>query len=382
MRGTKTETYKGSGIWRLRVFVGRRVNGTPIQERKTFRGASKLADAALAKFVLEVEKRSTEADRAETVSELVDQWLTHCESLGRSPNTLKKYRQIIEAVVRPELGHVRLAKLTSRDLDRLYAKLTKKGNKATTVRRVHALIGAALHQARKWSYVERNVSEDATPPPVHAAQVEAPSPAEVQALVLEVEKRDPTLARLVLLDALTGLRRAEIAALRWTDVDLDNKRLTVSRSIYETSVGVWAEKPTKTHQVRTIALNDLALATLYRERDAIDQLAAKLDLEVLTDGFIFSKSPVGAAPYRLDVLTKGTKAAADKIGIDTHFHALRHFFVTQALAATDDVVTVSDQAGHADPSVTLKVYGHVLEQRKRDMADAMGKVFELPPAVT
>ncbi|MGH9100403.1 MAG: hypothetical protein ACRDV8_09270, partial [Acidimicrobiales bacterium] len=133
-------------MWRLRVFAGRRANGTPIQKTKTvvapeaLKGKAKpgagtrLADRELAKMIADVAKGYT-ASGTETVAELVDRWLTHCESIVRSPTTVRKYRSIATAVVAPELGKVRVAKLTASDLDRLYAKLTAKGNKATTVRR-------------------------------------------------------------------------------------------------------------------------------------------------------------------------------------------------------------------------------------------------------
>jgi len=148
------------------------------------------------------------------VADLIDRWLAHCDSIGRSPTTMRKYRSIAETVVKPELGKVRLSKLTARDLDRLYAKLTAKGNKATTVRRVHALIGAALHQAEKWDLVERNVARRASPPPVHAVQVTAPDPAQVRAVVEAAEKVRPALAAMLLLAGLTGARRGELCALR------------------------------------------------------------------------------------------------------------------------------------------------------------------------
>jgi integrase len=229
-------------------------------------------------------------------------------------------------------------------LDLLYAKLTERGNKATTVRRVHALIGAALHQAERWGYVDRNVARRASPPPVHAAQVEAPTPAEVQAVLAAAEAVEPTLAVLLLLAALSGARRGELCALRWPDVDFDASTLTIARSIFEVAGGGWAEKGTKTHQARTIGLDDLGLEALRRHRSAVDALADSLDLEVLPEGFVFSRSPVGAEPIRPDVVTKFMTRVAKAAGIDTHLHALRHFSATQGIAAGYDPVTVSCSA--------------------------------------
>ena len=384
VNGVKTEIRPG--VWRLRVYAGRRANGTPIQINKTFvspeaaKGrarqgdGTRLADRELAKMVAKVDKGNATTG-TETLADLLDRWLAHCKSIGRSPTTVREYERIAEKVIRPELGKVRLAKLTAGDLDRLYAKLTAKGNKATTVRRVHALIGAALHQAENWTLVERNVARRASPPVVYAAQVDAPDPSQVRAIVEAAEKVEPALAAMLLIAAVTGARRGELCALRWSDIDWQAGTLTIDRSVYEVAGGGWAEKSTKTHQVRRIGLDDFALEVLRRHRANVDALASDLALHVLAGGFIFSRSPVGAEPYRPDVLTKFTIRVARKAKVPTHLHALRHFSATQAIGAGYDAVTVGARLGHADPSVTLRVYSHALEQRDRDLAASLGRAL-------
>jgi integrase len=170
-----------------------------------------------------------------TVQNLLERWLKHCESVDRSATTVREYRRIMEKVLIPEIGPIKLTKLSAQDLDQLYAKLTKKGNKATTVRRVHSLIGAALHQAEKWDLVDRNVSRRATPPPVRASQVTAPTPVEVRKPITSAELVEPMMASLILLAALTGARRGELCGLRWAD--FDGKTLAIKRSVYETAGG-------------------------------------------------------------------------------------------------------------------------------------------------
>jgi integrase len=382
VNGTKTEI--SPGVWRLRVYVGRNAKGNPIQRSKTIRAperkpgaGTRLADRELAKMTAEASRGST-ATGTETVGQLLDRFLEHAESLGRSPTTLREHRRTIETTLRPELGRIKLAKLTAADLDKLYARLTARGLKATSVRRIHAVIGAALRQAERWDLVDRNVAHRATPPPVHAAEVTAPDPDEVRRLIEVAEATEPTLAALLLLAALTGARRGELCALRWSDVDWDAGTLRIARSVYETAGGGWAEKGTKTHQARRIGLDELGLAILRRHRASVDQLADELDLTIAPDAFLFSRSPAGLEPIRPDVLSKFTRRAADKAGVDTHLHALRHFSATQAIAAGFDPVTVGARLGHADPSITLRVYSHAVEQRDRELAASLGRVLALP----
>jgi integrase len=371
------------GVWRLRVYAGRRANGSPIQIQKTVEakearlGAGKrLAEREMAAMVARVSKANGVVS-TETVSDLLTAWLDHIKP-NRSPTTMRKYQDIADRVVVPELGKIKLKALTARQLDTLYSKLTAKGNKATTVRRVHALIGAALHQGERWDMVEINVARKASPPPIHQEQIHAPSPDEVRAIITAAEKIEPPLAALLLLGALTGARRGELCALRWIDVNEDDQTLTIARSVYETEAGGWAEKGTKTHQVRTIGLDELALTVLGKHRRACEDIASGLKLKLLSDGFIFSRSPVGAEPIRPDVVSKFTKRVATAAGVDTHLHALRHFSATQAIAAGFDPTTVAGRLGHRDASITLRVYSHVLEGRDRDLAAALGKTLALP----
>jgi integrase len=382
VNGTKTEI--APGVWRLRVYVGRNANGSPVQRSKTLHAPERkpgagvrLADRELAKMIAEASRGST-AIGTETVGQLLDRFLDHAESLGRSPTTLREHRRTIEKTLRPELGRIKLAKLTAADLDRLYARLTARGLKATSVRRIHAVMGAALRQAERWDLVDHNVAHRATPPPVHAAEIVAPSPDEVQRILVAAEASEPALAAMLLLAALTGARRGELCALRWSDVDYEASMLSIARSVYETAGGGWAEKGTKTHQARRIGLDDLGLAILRRHRGQVDALAAELGATVAPDAFLFSRSPAGLEPIRPDVLTKFTIRVAKAAGVDTHLHALRHFSATQAIAAGFDAVTVSARLGHADPSITLRVYAHAIEGRDRELAASLGRTLALP----
>ena len=340
---------------------------------------SAFARAELAKLKSDVAKGTTRSG-TETVGDLLDRWLAHCESKGLSPTTMRVYRSNAETIVRPELGRVRLSKLTAGHLDRLYAKLTARGLSPTTVRRVHALIGAALHAAERWDLVDRNVARRADPPPVRPAEIVAPSPAEVQAILTAADALEPGLAIMLLLAALSGARRGELCALRWSDLDVAGRTLTIARSVYETSGGGWGEKGTKSHQVRTIGLDPLALEALRRHRSSVDDTAAGLGLKVPADAFMFSRSPAGTEPVRPDVVSRFAGRAAADAGVDTHLHALRHFSATQGIAAGFDPVTVGARLGHADPSITLRVYSHAIEQRDHDLAATVGKTLALPSA--
>ena len=203
---------------------------------------------------------------------------------------------------------------------------------------------------------------------------------EVRAILTAAEAMDPN-ARRSLVPCRAHWRpegrvRARSAG---SDINFMTGTLTIARSIYETAGGGWGEKPTKTHQERRIGLDDVAVELMSGQREAVDKLAAELGLIVRDDGFVFSRSPVGAEPMRPDVVTKFTvRAAARAGGEDPPSHAPAFSAATQGIAAGYDPVTVAARHGHRDPSITMKIYSHVLEQRDRELATAVGRSLVLP----
>jgi integrase len=185
------------------------------------------------------------------------------------------------------------------------------------------------------------------------------------------ETESPIVAAAIALAAVTGARRGELCALRWSDVDGGRRSLTIARSLTVID-GVATAGGTKTHQRRTIALDDALGAVLARRRADQETYAAKVGGALVADPFILSPAADGSTAYNLDTLTDYYKRVAKRLGIRAHFHELRHFAAITSSASGADVRTVADRLGHADASVTLRVYAHALEARDRNLAGVLG----------
>lgn len=199
----------------------------------------------------------------------------------------------------------------------------------------------------------------------------------VRLLVKESEESDPVLSAAIMLAALTGCRRGELMGLRWSDVDRDRMALLVERSIKREEEGRKLRVgPTKTHQSRRISLDPVTLAVL--DTHLIRAKAGAEDARVVLDedGYVLSEDPTGRTPLAPDTLTHRFSRLVLRLGLGPiRFHDLRHSVATNLLAAGYDLAIVAGRLGHRDPSITLRVYSHALEDRDKQAALTLGELM-------
>ena len=405
---------RSPGRWELRAFIGKDpVTGNPIQVTRTYtaerreRGAGKReAEKQLAALVAGAERGEYGGTRS-TFGSLLDEWVAHVERMGRSPRTVWEYRRKIDRSIRPALGAKRLDKLTAFDLDKHYARQLATGLSPTTVLMEHRMISTALKQGRKWGWVDRNVAEDATAPSARRPTMKVPSPEQVRHLIVEAtrpEAKNPELATIILVAAITGMRRGELCGLQWRDVEWDASAIVVARSVWQTPDGIGV-KPPKTHQTRRLLLGPQAMEVLKGRHERATEGATLAGVALSPDSYIFSADPDGSRPMIPDTLTQAferlcrrveqpalerlrrTNPKAKRADLPPEdqwsfrLHDLRHYTATQLFADGMNPKTVADRLGHADASVTLRVYTantNAQAQAAADLLDAGLGVGALP----
>jgi integrase len=377
--GTLSEVGKGSGVWRLRVFVGKDpVTGVPRQVSRTIRTAKRSgkteAQAALRKLVAEV-AAGKHVGTSANLSVLLDHWLAECKRKGRSPNTLETYRQHVERRLKPRLGDVRLSDLTAHHLDRFYAELDAEGLKPGTIRLFHSMLSGALSLAVRWSWIAQSPAMHASPPPpTRPTDDGALTPAVVLSLIGEADKDDQDMATLLTLAALTGMRRGELCGLRWSDVDAEHQAIRISRALVP-GKGGQHERPPKGGETRVVALGSPGLALLARYRAILLERTGREP-----NGWLLSYDG-GTTPMRAKSVTEYVAALGLRLDppLKVHLHLTRHFSVTQLLGAGVDLLAVSRRHGHSSVAITGDIYGHALPARDQYAANVLAKVLELDP---
>lgn len=373
MRGTLQQRSPGS--WRLRVEAtadpetGRRRFVT-----KTFRGNKRSAENELAQLVADVSGGRVDPG-SQTFGYLVERWLDHVGP-SMSPLTVTNYRSLLARHISPAIGTRLLRKLTTADLDALYRAMRDKGLSPGYVRKAHTIASAALTQAVKWKWIAANPARDASPGRTPRPLNRAPQPEVVQRALAYVAEADVEFYAFLHLEVMTGGRRGEVCALRWSDIDLARRTCRFwQAAIAIPRVGV-VVKATKTEDERTVALAVSTVQALreHRRRQRERLLACGAHME--DDDFVFPSRLDGRRPLRPDSVSHRWLRLRRNVpgAAAVRFHDLRHHAATQLIAAGVDHRTVMGRMGWSSLR-TVDRYAAFVEQNDRAAADVLEKVL-------
>jgi len=310
------------------------------------------------------------------------EWLPAARPRLRA-STWANYRTYADAYVVPVLGGVRLQALTPVQLNHLYAHLLERGRRKPagggraglapkTVRNVHVMLHSALHDAVRWGYLARNVAKAADPPAARSPERRVWSPAQLRAFLDHV--REDRLYALWLLVATTGMRRGELAGLRWADIDDDHATVSplVPRVVVDHQVHDSAPKTDRGR--RRLALDPVTLEALrdHRRRQAEDR--ALVGPRYQDRGYVFAW-PDGR-PLHPDNITGWFAQHTRAAGLPPiRLHDVRHSYATATLSVGISAKVISERLGHASVAFTLQVHGHVIPGMDADAATTVADLI-------
>jgi integrase len=298
----------------------------------------------------------------DTVSAFAASWISALPTEGVAPATVKHYSECLARVL-PTVGAIRMQDLTALDLDRAYADLLDRGRAARTVRASHVGAKKMLSEAQRLGVVGVNVATMARPPRARAARAKTFPvwTASELARFLETVEESEHVA-LWTIAGYTGIRRGELCALQWSDVDLDRGTVHVGRSIGKGLHGALSEKAPKSDSGRRVVeLDDVLVSALRAHRAQQRERRLLLGAGWVASGCVFTE-PTGEAQHPDRVSKRWSDAVArvaPALGIPSiRFHDLRHSHCTQLLDAGVRPDVVSERAGHASVGFTLSTYAH------------------------
>lgn len=360
--------------WQVTISTGRGADGR--YHRQSFTCATE--EEAQDKLMrLNMEKRTGEltVERLGSLAEFLDDWLAGVIKPNRSARTHELYKMICNRYLKAApLASAKVERIRPQDVQAYYAALLANGVSVSMVHHVHRTLRVALNQAVDWGYMTRNPAARLKLPRHEAREYKVLTAEEARRLIQSLHDADPKKERArwslwapVAVALGTGLRIGELLALRWSDIDLKKRTLTVRHTVEEVGSKLRLKAPKTKSSRRTVPLHDDTVQALseHRRRQNALRLAAPLwednDLVFPDTTIWFSKGlPAGRirSPRAMEHIFRREMRSLGLEGL--RFHDLRHSHITHLLLAGIDVKTVSARVGHASAAMTLDRYAHLL----------------------
>ena len=310
----------------------------------------------------------------------VGTWLTSWYELYAKPNirvsTAEYYRRSIKLHVNPRIGDIKLNKLTGRDLQKLYQDLRESGRlrevqkekspglSASTVRGIHLMLHNALDRAVKEHLIQRNPTTDCIAPKLEKKEMKFLPAEDMKAYLAEAQRRN--VLPMFYLELVSGLRKGELVALLWSDLDIENQTISVSKQATRDENGnIVITRPKTETFVRLVSIPQKAVELLQREH-----------LKHPDNPYMFPSTRTGEMYYPDSIVTLHKRILKSAELSYNPFHSLRHTFATAALQNGVDVKTVSSMLGHYDAGFTLRTYTHATRQKQEQAAEKMGNFMD------
>ena len=362
------------GRWQGAVTIGRNDNGSQRRQYVYGKTRGEVAEK-MNKLINSINSGSfIDKNKNPTVEEWLYFWLLTYKKNSVKQKTFDQYEGVIRVHLVPEFGDLRLVELKEAQLQKFYNRLFVNGLSARSIQIINTVLSAALKKAIKSRLILFNVC-DAVELPKQTKKERRVLSAEEQEQLLKELKKDEQGA-MYIFALFTGLRRGEVLALRWSDVDLEAGIIKVTKALNRVKTYVdsgdktkliVSEPKTETSK-RVIPIVD-SLIPLLKKQKKLTRDNNELDLVFPSEaGGYIDPGNYNRKFYKI-VKRSGLPKANP--------HSLRHSFATRALEAGVDLKTTQELLGHSSISITADLYTHSMMKHKKQELRKLKSVFSL-----
>ena len=311
-----------------------------------------------------------------TVGQWANIWFETYAKPNIRESTALYYQNYIENHIVPNIGKIPLKKLTTLDMQKFYNKMKtsgrvqryknmeNKGLSNKTVRGVHTMLHGCLEQAVQNRILPYNPSNACKIPKKEKKEMYVIPPEKIGAYLHEAQAYG--VLPIFYLELSSGLRRGELLALLWSDVDIEKHTVSVTKTVNRTSGELKVQPPKTPKSIRTVAIPEQAVAILIGEH------AERPD-----NPYLFP-SPKTGTMHAPSTIRRIHKKLLQRAGIEENvrFHDLRRTFTTLMIQNGADPKTLSAMLGHYSAAFTLDVYSNVTNTMQESAAEKIGAFME------
>ena len=312
-----------------------------------------------------------------TVKQYGEQVYMPAKKVRLAESTRDSYQRCLDNWIYPKIGDRKITEVTPEEIDALLLDLQSDGKAHASCVKCYAVLSGLFKRARKKRVIQVNPMDLVDRPTprkdeIISEDVDSCTVAEVRYIMECLDKEPLKWRAYVRLLIDTGCRRGEIAALKWSAVDFTNNQISiVSNACYTPGAGSYIDTP-KSRRTRTIDVGPEVMALLKEvQREQVKNGISQ---------FVFPKRGESSAPMFATTPTKYLATFSDRYGVELHPHKLRHSFASIGITNGADIASISENLGHSDKSVTLRMYTHAdKESRKRASNIVRDSIKEDPP---
>jgi integrase len=367
------------GTWEARYSLGRDKDGRQIQKSIYGKERNEVAKKLNLALSLINSGENIKESKATLYSWMME-WLDTYKKGKIKPSTYETHYGAIKNHIKDTtIGNMALPKINKHHIQTLYNDLQ---DKPAVARRIHVMLKDCLKEAVENRLLKKNPVGTIKTPKINKADIQIFTVDEQRRFIKALEGFN---RRVVLMLALqTGLRLGELVGLKWSDLDLKAKTITVRRNIKRVQTDFRADAKKKTQILelepktekskRTIPLMESAVKALEEHQKQQRILEIKHKLVWKGEDWIFTTLDGSLIEPRN--LVRSFKAVLKKADLpDINFHALRHTFVSRLLEAGENIKTISELIGHTNVAFTLNTYAHILDENKQSAVEKIDSLF-------
>ncbi len=360
------------GRWAGAITIGFSPDGK--QKRKYFYGKTKKEvqeKLTKAKYLQQTGRLSLNSIENVTLTKWLEHWLENYKKNSVKPKTYVSYKQVIENYLIPGLGKSKLRELSTNRIQKTINDLAGRVS-PRTVEYTISILRQALNQAIVEGYMHSNPAQNIALPRKKERKVRSFTETETEKIFSIIE--DPLHYIIYFSYLSTGVRRGELLALRWEDINLTDRTFSINRGITKDLDDKWViDTPKNEESIRIFTIPDRLVVELKKHQLEQKKQILKVGKLYNNQGLAFAKDD--GSFYTPEYITRRFRRYCHKIGIDGTLHELRHTFATFALQSGMDITTVSKMLGHKDVTTTLNIYSHVLPHSTERVAKTINELL-------
>ena len=347
------------------------VSGKRNRHYETVHGTKKQAEAIMRRMIQDMESGGLSVPSSMTVSSWVTEWLENFRP-NIEATTRDGYQEKIKNYITPYFGRIPLKDLKTEYIQQWVNSLQAQGLTAKTIRNAYNVLNPALKKAVVMRKIPYNPSDGVELPKLVRPDVDVYDPELCKRAVKAAEGTDMYL--IVLLEVTVGLRRGELIALRWPNVDLDAGVIHICENTVRANGGTITKEPKSKAGNRNITIGAEVIKALREAREEYDADRKALGKGFHDDGYVIRQK--NGEQFKPDSITQKWRRFETQNGLPhIKFHGLRHSNATALIQAGVNPKVVQQRLGHADVSITLNTYTHVTAHMDQEAATKLDDMF-------